>query len=531
MTIAVTCGSCKTNLRVKDEHAGKRAKCPRCQAVVQIPQPLDELEIIENDPIPFKRPPSQAVVEIPPLLDELEVIDKEPGPLKRPPKRKPQLLKRDILEAFEDDIPPVKRTASYAVGVLFVSIAMLMLPALYILLLAGIAFLLYYHATSNGAAILRVRHWGAFFLFYIGPIVIGVIVLLFMVKPLFTRRARKIKLRTLKFDEEPLLFVLVRRIARAVGAPEPKRIDIDGQVNASASFGSLFGILFGGDLVLTIGLPLVAGLSIEQLAGVIAHELGHFNQGVGMRLSYVVRSINAWFARIVYEGDDWDEALAKTCADTDFRIGFILYLALLCVWLTRVVFWLFMVIGHVLSCFLLRQMEYDADRNEARLVGADVFAETFRNLLVLQLVSNSAYGMASLSWYKKGKVPDDLSALILRLADSVPAKEFRKIKKKMARSEASLFDTHPSDGERLASVRQEDAPGVFHLDGPATQLFTDFHELSRAVTLRFYRAVIGKRVTRDSLVPVGVFLGEEQAAVEKPKRSGERSGDYYDFAP
>lgn len=527
MTIAVTCGSCKTNLRVKDEHAGKRGKCPRCQSVLVIPRPLDELEVIENEPTPLKRPSSQAVEEIAPLLDELEVIDNAPPPVRRLPRERPPLVKRDIVDAFEDDIEPVRRTAAYAVGILFVSVAMLMLPALYILLVFGVAFLLFYHTTFNAAAILNSQSWKPIVFLYLAPIVIGVIVLCFMVKPLFARRARKFKLRTLEFEEDPLLFILVGRIAEAVGAPRPTRIDIDGQVNASASFGSLFGILLGGDLVLTIGLPLAAGLSIEQLAGVIAHELGHFNQGVGMRLSYIVRAINGWFARIVYEGDDWDEALTKTCEDLDLRIGIILYAAQLCVWLTRAVLWLFMVIGHILSCFLLRQMEYDADRNEARLVGADVFAETFRNLLLLQLVSNSAHGLASLSWYKKGKVPDDLSALILRLADNIPEKEFRKIEKKMKKSKASLFDTHPSDGERLASVRQEDAPGVFHLDGPAMQLFTDFDKLSRAVTLKFYRTAIGKRVTRDSLVPVGVFLGKEQAVGEKPRRSG----DFYDFAP
>lgn len=495
MSIDVTCGSCKTKFRVKDEHEGKRGKCPRCQANVEIPQLLD-------------------------------IIANELPPSRRPPRETPRLTRRDILVAFQGDIEPVKRTASYGVGILFVAIAMLILPALYILLLIGIAYLLFFHATSNGAAIFRVRHWAAILFLYIGPLLIGVILLFFMVKPLFARRSRKYKLCTLEYEEEPLLFTLVSRVADAVGAPEPRRIAIDGQVNASASFGSFFGILFGGDLVLTIGLPLVAGLSIEQLAGVIAHELGHFTQGAGMRLCYVVRSINAWFARIVYEGDDWDEALAKSCDGTDFRIGIILYAALLCIWLTRVIFWLLMMIGHALSCFLSRQMEYDADRNEARLAGADNFKETARKILLLQLASNSAYGLASLSWYQKGKVPDDLSALILRIGDSIPPKEFRKIEKQLDKSGTSFFDTHPSNAERLASVRREDASGVFRLDGPATQLFQDFAKLSRAVSLKFYRMVIGKRVTRDSLVPVGVFLGEEESR-ERPKQSG----DHYDFAP
>ena len=78
----------------------------------------------------------------------------------------------------------------------------------------------------------------------------------------------------------------------------------------------------------------------------------------------------------------------------------------------------------------------------------------------------------------------------------------------------------------MASVRREDAPGIFHLDGPATQLFRDYAKLSRAVSLKFYRTVIGKRVTRDSLVPVGVFLGDQESR-ERPKGGGE----YYDLAP
>ena len=47
--------------------------------------------------------------------------------------------------------------------------------------------------------------------------------------------------------------------------------------------------------MLTIGLPLVAGLSLREFAGIIAHEFGHFTQGFGMRLSYVIRQINGWF--------------------------------------------------------------------------------------------------------------------------------------------------------------------------------------------------------------------------------------------
>lgn len=39
MAIQATCDKCHTALRIKDELAGKRVKCPRCQQVVAIPGP------------------------------------------------------------------------------------------------------------------------------------------------------------------------------------------------------------------------------------------------------------------------------------------------------------------------------------------------------------------------------------------------------------------------------------------------------------------------------------------------------------
>ena len=41
----------------------------------------------------------------------------------------------------------------------------------------------------------------------------------------------------------------------------------------------------------------------------LAHELGHFSQSTGMRLTYLMRAINRWFARVVYELSRWANKL------------------------------------------------------------------------------------------------------------------------------------------------------------------------------------------------------------------------------
>src|SRR5262249_12433881 len=158
---------------------------------------------------------------------------------------------------------------------------------------ALVGYGVYYHAVNHVGILGTVRGRGAVLTFaaYGAPLVVGAILILFMLKPLFSRPAKQGRTRTLKRQAEPVLFAFVERVCEAVGAPRPRQIQVDCEVNASAGFRRGLLSMFGHDMVLTIGLPLVAGLTLRQFAGVLAHEFGHFAQGAGMRLTYVVRSI------------------------------------------------------------------------------------------------------------------------------------------------------------------------------------------------------------------------------------------------
>ena len=64
MPIKFTCSGCGQVLRVGDESAGKRAKCPKCQGVVQIP--TAEPELAPLDPwTPFEETPLSSDVTNP----------------------------------------------------------------------------------------------------------------------------------------------------------------------------------------------------------------------------------------------------------------------------------------------------------------------------------------------------------------------------------------------------------------------------------------------------------------------------------
>jgi hypothetical protein len=165
-----------------------------------------------------------------------------------------------------------------------------------------------------------------------------------------------------------------------------------------------------------------------------------------------------------------------------------------------------MVVGHGLSCFALRQMEYDADRFETRLVGTAAFVETSRRLLLLDYGTSVAQTVLLHSWVSGRRLPDDLAGLIVAVASAVPRDDALEIDRKMQQVKTGLFDTHPAHGDRVRAARREKAEGVFHLDGPAARLFKDFATTSRAASLDFYRVAFGKAVRRDMLVPASTFL-------------------------
>src|SRR5579883_1417152 len=480
VAIQVTCQSCGTSLRVKNVYAGRRGQCPRCQAPLQVPNAPEAV------PLPPDLPPPQ-----------------DTAPADRPAAELMQL----ILGAFQGDVPRVRRTAGYHLGILCVTGAMLLLPVLYVGLIALVILFLVLHAAANGTFL---QHVGAVYLvifIYFGPLIAGTILVFFMLKPLLARPPRARRGRALAFGREPVLFAFVTRIARAVGAPEPRRIEIDCEVNASASFGRGLAALVGRDLTLTLGLPLLAGLTVQQLAGVLAHELGHFSQGAGMRLWYVIRSINGWFERAVHERDSWDETLAEWCRDSG-RLALIFFLAQISVGLTRGVLWLFLLLSHTLSCYLSRQMEYDADRFQVRLAGPEAFEATFRRMVVLGLAAQEAFALVLQSWVSD-RYPEDLSAVVVALADRMPAKLCRRLHKALAQEKTGLFDTHPCFADRVANVRREHCAGVFHLDRPAADLFQDLPRLARNTSLDLYRGLFGKKLKRDKLLPAAAFLGDE----------------------
>lgn len=421
-------------------------------------------------------------------------------------------------------VPAAKISLLYKLGMAAVATAMVLLPLLYVALIGSVGYATYRYAVT-GLSVFEGDGGGqGKLIIYLGPLIVGALVVVFMIKPLFARRPKQTEPRAVSRQEEPRLFDFIDRICDLVHAPRPRRVQVDLQVNASASFRRGFLSLFGQDLMLTIGLPLAAGLNVRQLGGVLAHEFGHFAQGAGMRLTFIIRSVNGWFSRVVYERDAWDEGLESAARNIDLRIGIILHLARFMIWLTRKLLWVFMITGHAISCFMLRQMEFDADHYETQVSGSRGFGETAEKLRLLSVGWQRAIAQQQEAFQAK-RLVDNLPGLIAIETQRLPTEVSEALDKAVRESKTGWFDTHPADADRVRAAEAEAATGVLTGEESATGLFADFSSVAHLVTKAYYQDECEINLDKVRFSPLSEMAAEASAQAESERSLKEFFGE------
>lgn len=395
-----------------------------------------------------------------------------------------------IAKAFaSDQIPAVPLSWLYRFALTCTAIAMVLLPLIYLGFIGAVAWGVW-RWKEIALGILEGKVNFITLLIAVTPFLAGVVVIFFMLKPLLARKPKQAEEHILTPGENPLLEDFINRVCHAVGAPAPRRIKITTDVNAAAgSSGGLFRLLIKR-LDLTIGLP-IATLPLKSFGGIMAHEFGHFAQGGGMALSYVIRTINFWFARVVYERDAWDVRLDEFAANVgDWRLLIPVQICRGAVWLSRKLLWVLMHVGHYISCFAMRQMEYNADACEAGFSGSKQFAETCREMALLNIGNAHAMQIAQTAWREK-RLPQSLPHLAHQRAQGLTEEEQQTVWAKVLDAKTSLTATHPSDASRIQAAEALQLEGIFSSDLPATVLFADYDALCAESSARFYQQEAG----------------------------------------
>jgi hypothetical protein len=136
------------------------------------------------------------------------------------------------------------------------------------------------------------------------------------------------------------------------------------------------------------------------------------------------------------------------------------------------------------------------------------------------MAERGAYADLGSSWQQR-RLPDNFPKLVMANIPQIPEPVVAAFRQDMETAPSRLFSTHPSDKDRMARARRE-APGdgIFHLEGPATDVFRDFDALAKSASFDMYRASLGQQITRDQLYEVAELVETQAAAQEGAVAAG-----------
>lgn len=419
----------------------------------------------------------------------------------------------EILSAFKGEVDPVNVNFGYRLSISLAALSILMLPLAYIGLIILVMYGIHYHAIEN-LTLFNMSSKLLALALYITPIVAGSILILFMFKPLFAtfgKRPARVELDPLRY---PAMYDYVRKICDTVKAPYPSTIIVDCEVNASASFKNGFSGMVSNELVLTIGLPLIAGLDIRTLTGILAHEFGHFSQGAAMRMTYIIYTVLYWLRVAVYDRDAMDNKLYKWGDSDNIYIAIIPQTSRLFIWCTRKILYYMMKLGDFINYSMSRQMEFDADRYETRVAGSQNFENTSIQITRLSIAANNVQEEQNDAWYQNQQLVDDLTAAIISEYHHQQKDMDKQVLEYINEGNTHWQDTHPCDKERIENAQQEQTEGIFNLTSPAADLITKIDKFSTELTLLHYRNAWNLPVIKSQLIPVEKFEDSKKAKQE-----------------
>ncbi len=205
-----------------------------------------------------------------------------------------------------------------------------------------------------------------------------------------------------------------------------------------------------------------------------------------MRFNYLIRTMNSWLARVAYQPRDLEEKLARSGFHRNLWGSIALGTARLGLWMARWILHGLITLGHAISCFSLRQMEFDADLYEAKVSGSAEFTSVMKRLRFLSAGWNAADYLVARNWEER-RLARDLPALTLARTEAVIEYQKRDLEEQAARERSDWLRTHPSERERIEHVSRAAVSPALVDSRPARELFRNFTVLSQEVTLGYYR--------------------------------------------
>ena len=274
----------------------------------------------------------------------------------------------------------------------------------------------------------------------------AIVLFAWLVRPRFHFEGREIA-----FADAPRLYEQLAELRGRLRVPGRMRIYVDGSFNASATeTGGALG-LFRPQFALTLGIPLLMTLTREQVAAVMAHELGHFSRRHGRLGHWVYRARVGWlrYAEQVAESDSPFDRAAAWYAQ-QFAPAFSRW-----------------------SFRYSRHCEYEADADAAFAAGGRSLAEALTRIAVIAGVWEVRLPREVATWQLQSPVaPENFYEKFAMAIRNSSRSELDSWLEAALRAPSTTFDTHPSLSERLQSLQEK--PVLIEAGAPAGEsLFGD----------------------------------------------------------
>lgn len=388
---------------------------------------------------------------------------------------------------------------SYMIKASLAVVAIIVFFVLYVLLIIGLGYLIRWAITYDIMNVNKLTIIGK-----LGAIAGSIMLFVFTLKFIFKLKNHKPNNRIkLNKNDHPELFAFIYEICKETGAPKPKSIYVDPDVNAYVSYTNVWLSLFlptGKDL--TIGLGLVSALNLSEFKAVMAHEFGHFAQK-SMKIGSYIHSANTIIFDMIFNRDKWDQLLDQW-RSSDIRLSIAAWVITPIIWLIRKTLELFYMFLNYMHSALSREMEFNADKVAVKTTGSLAivsalwkldFGSTYWNTIV-----NNAYHATkknvftknlythNLNFVEKDK-PNVISKFNELTTDETGSKQFFSSSNN---SSVSMYASHPPNDHREKNAKTPFVDCDFDERSPWL-LFGNQEQLQEKMTQLVYENYLGKK--------------------------------------
>lgn len=268
--------------------------------------------------------------------------------------------------------------------------------------------------------------------------------------------------------EQPRLFEMIDQIRRAVRGPKIHAVLLTEEFNASVVSVARLGLFGWPRHYLLIGLPLIQALAPSEFRASIAHEIGHLAGAHGRFSSWIYRIYWTWYRLM---GQLTGRRQWATILFNRFFQWYVPYFG-------------------SYSATLLRNHEFEADRNAAEAASADALAGALIRLEVNQPFVGRLWCDLWERTTTQSSPPAVFTALGEGLRAGAPEDDVRRWLDQAFAYEASNGDSHPSLSTRLAALgREAQLPEAIAQSAAEFYLEDDLHRLTEELDRNYKERV------------------------------------------